>query len=220
MPRPYGLALERDVLGNVFRALIVGRLKLPAGGRGTDRDIGEFAPPGLALEEGPGLVLEEGPANGFTPPCGGRGTLRFMAICGALRFAIAGVLAPRFGVAAAERLPKLCAGRDRFAPPRADVDTPLCEAAMAGDGFAKLLGGVMRLTVGREKVAADGCAAGKPAFGPSMLARVGDTFGLPMLALERFRNALGEMFARFLATGNPRSRVFRETAVRAPGLLA
>ena len=69
----------------------------------------------------------------------------------------------------------------------------LCEAAIAGDGLDEALGGVIRLTVGREAAAADGCAAGKPAFGPSTLARVGDKFGLPILALERFRKAPGEM---------------------------
>ena len=35
----------------------------------------------------------------------------------------------------------------------------LCEAAIAGDGLNELLGGVIRLTVGRAAVAADGCAA-------------------------------------------------------------
>src|SRR5271166_3892058 len=80
-------------------------------------------------------------------------------------------------------------------------------------------GGVIRLTVGREAVRADGCAAGWPAFGPSMLARVGDASGLPILELDRFRNAPGEILAAFWATGRPRSKVFRETAVNAPGRL-
>ena len=86
-------------------------------------------------------------------------------------------------------------------------------------GLAELAGGVILLTVGRDATAADGLAAGKPAFGPSMLARVGFTFGLPILALDRFRKAPEEMLARFRATGSPRSRVFRETAVSAPGRL-
>jgi hypothetical protein len=164
-----------------------------------------------------------------------------MAICGALRFATAGLLTPRFDIAAELELPRLCGGRGTLrpagcgdlalvsCPPRlaADVATlrpagaaVVCEAASAGDGLDEVLGGVIRLTVGRESVAADGCAAGRPAFGPSMLARVGDKFGLPILALDRFRKAPGEMWARFAATGNPRSSVFRETAVSAPGLLA
>jgi len=70
-----GLPYERgaeDVLGTVLRAVIAGRLKLPCGGRGTDRDMGEVGgvtPPDLA-------VPIEGPGNDLTPPCGGRGTKR------------------------------------------------------------------------------------------------------------------------------------------------
>lgn len=140
-----------------MRALVAGRLKLSAGGRGTDREVDEFIPLVLADEFiPPGLALEEGGANGLTPPCGGLGTLRLVAICGALRFAIVELLAPRFGIAAG-RLPMLfCAGREAIAPPRADTDVPLREAEIAGDGLAKLRGGVRRLTVGREKVAPDG----------------------------------------------------------------
>ena len=56
-------------------AVMVDRLKLPAGGRGTDRDQGEVMfPPGLPI----GLP---GCDSDLTPPCGGRGMLRFMAIC-------------------------------------------------------------------------------------------------------------------------------------------
>jgi hypothetical protein len=83
-------------------------------------------------------------------------------------------------------------------------------------GLAELAGGVILLTVGRDATAADGLAAGKPALGPSMFSRVGETFGRLMLALDRFRKALGEVLAAFAATGNPRSRVFRGTAVRPP----
>jgi hypothetical protein len=73
------------------------------------------------------------------------------------------------------------------------------------------------LTVGREAADNDGRAAA-PALDPRMLSRVGDTFGLPIV--EMFRNALGEILAAFGATGSPRCKVFRETAVSAPGLLA
>jgi hypothetical protein len=83
-------------------------------------------------------------------------------------------------------------------------------------GLAELAGGVILLTVGRDATAADGLAAVKPALGPSMFSRVGETFGRLMLALDRFRKALGEVLAAFAATGNPRSRVFRGTAVRPP----
>lgn len=36
----------------------------------------------------------------------------------------------------------------------------LCAVATAGDGLDEVLGGVIRLTVGRDGTAADGCAAG------------------------------------------------------------
>jgi hypothetical protein len=52
-----------------------------------------------------------------------------------------------------------------------------------------------------------------------MLSRVGGTSGLLILALDRFRNAPGEILAAFWATGSPRWRVFRDTAVNAPGVL-
>src|SRR5271167_4153017 len=68
----YGVEYERDVedvLGSVLRAVMVG--ELPAGGRGTDRDIGE-----AEAVAAPDLALAEGDDNEFTPLCGGRGTER------------------------------------------------------------------------------------------------------------------------------------------------
>ena len=136
-------------------------------------------------------------------------------------------------------LPRLCGGRGTKRPAgagedSADVCRPsgvrvaagiallrvagvagLCEAGWIEVGLEEAAGGVIRLTVGREAADSDGRAA---AFGPSMLSRVGDAFGLPIV--EMFRKAPGEILAAFWATGNPRSRVFRETAVSAPGLLA
>jgi hypothetical protein len=133
--------------------------------------------------------------------------LRLVAICGAFRFVV-GLLTLRFDIAEfADGRPWEFAG---------DLATLRGEAV----DRAEFVGGVMRLTVGREVVAAEGCAAGKPALGPSMAERVGDALGLAILALERFRKALDGMLARFEATGSPRSSVFRETAVNAPGLLA
>jgi hypothetical protein len=85
-------------------------------------------------------------------------------------------------------------------------------------GLAELAGGVILLTVGREATPADGLAAGWPALGPSMFSRVGETSG--RLMLDKFRNELGETLTAFEATGRPRSRVFRETAVSAPGVWA
>jgi len=102
-----------DILGGMLRALIVGRLMLPAGGRGTDR--AEGAPKGVVppdLAAGP----VDGAENDLPLPCGGRGTLRFMAVCGALRFVIAGLLIPRFDIAAELEVPRLCGGRGTLCP--------------------------------------------------------------------------------------------------------
>src|ERR1700680_2859435 len=111
----FALPYERgavDILGTVLRLLIVGRLKLPAGGRGTDLAPGEFegvTPPDLAP------AAAEGPENGLAPLCGGRGTLWFRAICGALWFG-AGLPRPRIGIAAELELPRLCGGRGTLRP--------------------------------------------------------------------------------------------------------
>jgi hypothetical protein len=213
------------MFGTVLWAVVVGRLKLPSAGRGTERDIGEVdgvAAPDLALE---------GSDSDRTPFCGGRGTLWFMAICagcdGAFRLDIAGLLAPWFDIAAGLELLKLCGGRGTKRPAGCGIDLALLDDGAAtlwagapvfcaAVGLEELAGGVIRLIVGREATAADGLAAGSPAFGPSMLARVGETSGL--LILERFRRLLGEILAAFGPTGKPRSRVFRETAVSAPVL--
>jgi hypothetical protein len=59
------------MLGVMLCAVIVGRLKLPSGGRGTDRDNGEadgMLPPDRAV----GLL--NSPAKDLTPPWAGRGT--------------------------------------------------------------------------------------------------------------------------------------------------
>jgi hypothetical protein len=222
-----------DVLGTVLRAVVVGRLKLPVGGRGTDRGVGEVE--GVTRPDlvSPDLVVApiEGPDNALTPPCGGRGMLWFIAIWGALRLAMVGLLTARFGVGAMLELPRLCGGRGTKRPAGAGEDSAvvcrpsggrvavgvcgLCEAGWVAVGLEEAAGGVIRLTVGREAADRDGRAA---AFGPSMLSRVGDAFGLPIE--EMFRKAPGEILAAFWATGNPRSRVFRETAVSAPGLVA
>jgi hypothetical protein len=79
VPRPkYGVEYERgdaDVFGTVLCALVAGRLTLPIGGRGTDRDAGEgeeVTPPNLAAE---------GSDIDLTPFCG-RGMFWFIAVCG------------------------------------------------------------------------------------------------------------------------------------------
>ena len=111
----FALPYERgavDILGAVLRLLIVGRLKVPVGGRGTDLDPGEFegvTPPDLAP------AAAEGPENVLAPLCGGRGTLWFKAICGALRLA-AGLPRPRFDIVAELELPRLCGGRGTLRP--------------------------------------------------------------------------------------------------------
>jgi hypothetical protein len=195
VPRPkYGVEYERDadVFGTVLCALIVaGRLMLPAGGRGTDRmgEVEAIVPPDLAV------VAVAGSDSDLTPLCGGRGTKR-PAGAGIDLALVDGPSGARLGAGVAV----------------------LWAGAGIVLGLAELAGGVILLTVGRDATAADGLAAGKPAFGPSMLSRVGETFGRLMLALDKFRKALGEVRAAFAATGNPRSRVFRETAVSPPVL--
>jgi len=118
----FALPYERgvaDILGAVLRLLIVGRLELPAGGRGTDRAPGE-------LEGGIDLapVAAEGPENGLALLCGGRGTLWFRAICGALRLA-AGLPRPRLDIVAELELPRLCGGRGTLRPAGCGSDRAL-----------------------------------------------------------------------------------------------
>jgi hypothetical protein len=196
VPRPkYGVEYERDAdaFGTVLCALIVvaGRLMLPSGGRGTDRmgEVEAIVPPDLAV------VAVAGSDSDLTPLCGGRGTKR-PAGAGIDLALVDGPSGARLGAGVAV----------------------LWAGAGIVLGLAELAGGLILLTVGRDATAADGLAAGKPAFGPSMLSRVGETFGRLMLALDKFRKALGEVRAAFAATGNPRSRVFRETAVSPPVL--
>lgn len=213
-------------------ALVAGRLTLPIGGRGTDRDAGEgeeVTPPNLAAE-GSDIDL-----TAFW----GRGMFWFIAVCGPglpFRPAMVELFTPRVDIAAVLELPRLCGGRGTKRPAGAGRSLPLfgcpsgarfaadvaapravgVPAFCKADGLAEFAGGVILLTVGREAIAEDGLAAGRPAFGPSTLPRVGETSGLPML--ERFRKALGETRAPFRATGSPRSRVLRDAAVRAPVL--
>src|ERR1700685_2505662 len=174
-----------DIFGIVLCAVIVGCREPLVGGRGTDRDIGEDA-------DGPPdlavLPLESDP-----PLCGGRGTER-PAGCGMDLAPLDCPSGPRpaDGAAVFRALPIFCEA--------AGLDAPA--------------GGVMLLAIGREVTPADGLAAGRPAFDPSMLLRVGDTSGLLMLALDKPRTALGVILAVFPRTDSPCSRVFRETAVR------
>jgi len=181
------------MLGVRLWAVIVGRLKLPCGGRGTDRgEVEGMLPADLA----PGPL--EGPASDLAPLCGGRGTKRPAG---------AGRDATLFGRTSGVRLVGIAVLRT------AEASGPREAGCVAGR--AELAGGVILLTVGREAAARDGRAF---VFGPSMAPRAGDTSGLPMA--EIFRKAPGETLAAFCATGSPRSSVFRGTAVKAPGLLA
>jgi hypothetical protein len=208
--------------GAVFRALTVGLLA----GRGTDREAenpGEelgraaFIPSDLAP------TPAEAPENDLALLCGGRGTLRPAE---ADEDASGRPSDPRFAIGEEPRFPMGEAEDPRFAigepALRPAAPSLLCEAAIAGDGLDKpeFLGGVIRLTVGREVIPEAGCAAAIPAFDPSTLARVGEIFGLSRLALDRFRRALLGMLTLLPATDNPRSSVFRETAVIAPGRVA
>lgn len=69
----------------------------------------------------------------------------------------------------------------------------------------------MRLTVGREAAVLVGLAAGKPAFGPSMLSCVGLTSG--PLALGRLCKALSGTLAMFWLTGSECRSVLFDAAV-------
>lgn len=226
VPRPkYGAEYEREpevMLGAVLRALIVGLL---AGGRGTDR---EAENPGEDPGRAPFIASDlipvpaEVPENdGLALLCGARGSLRPP---GCDEDASGRPSEPRFAVGEGPRFaigekPRFAIGELAFRPA---APSPLCEAAIAGDGLDKpeFRGGVILLTVGREVIPEAGCAAAMPAFDPSMLARVGEIFGRSRLALDRFRKALLGTLTRLPATDSPRSSVFRETAVIAPGRVA
>lgn len=206
------------MLGAVLRALIVGLL---VGGRGTDREAESPAEdPGLApvipsdLTPAPAEV----PENGLTLLCGVPDILREAAgdedpsgRPSEPRFAVGED--PRFAIGDE---PPFAGGEPALRPAAPSL---LCEAAIAGDGLDKpeFLGGVIRLAVAREVIPEAGCAAAMPAFDPRTLARVGEIFGRSRLALDRFRKALPGMLTRLPATDSPRSSVFRETAVIAPG---
>jgi hypothetical protein len=118
-------------------------------------------------------------------------------------------------------LPRLCGGRGIKRPAGAGSDLALLDCPSGARlcvglvvpreagvpvfckvGLAELAGGVIRVTVGRDATAEDGFAAGRPAFGPSTLSRVGETSGL--LIVDKFRKLLGEILAAFVATGSPR----------------
>jgi hypothetical protein len=217
-PRPkYGDEYDRepdDTLGAVLRALIVGLL---AGGRGTDR---EAENPGEDPGRAPFIPSDrttapaEVPAYDLALLCGVLDTLRAAegdedasGRPSEPRLAIGEGADPRFAISE----PAL----------RPAAPSLLCEAAIAGDGLEpEFRGGVILLAVGREVIPEAGRAAAMPAFDPSMLARVGEIFGLSRLALDRFRKALPGMLTRLPATDSPRSSVFRETAVIAPGRVA
>lgn len=208
-PRPkYGAEYERepdDMLGAELRALMVGLL---VDGRGTDR---EAENPGKDPGRAPFIPSDltpapaEAPETGLALLCGGRGTLRAAE---GDEDAIGRPSEPRFAI-----------GEPALRPVAPAL---LCEAAIAGDGLDRpeFLGGVIRLTVGREVIPEAGCAAAMPAFDPSTLARVGEIFGLSRLALDRFRKALLGTLTLLPARDSPRSSVFRETAVIAPGRVA
>lgn len=125
----------------MLRPLIDGRLKLPADGRGTDR--GEGAAKGmLPPERAPGLL--DGDID-LTPPCGGRGMSRFIAICGGcwrvgvafagrpndlladggrgtLRLVMTGLLGARFEIGPALGLIRFSGGRGTDRPASEGVE--------------------------------------------------------------------------------------------------
>jgi hypothetical protein len=198
--------------GAVFRALTVGLL---ADGRGTDCDAEN---PGEDPGRAPFIPSDltpapaEGPENDLELLCGARGSLRAAA---GDEDASGRPSEPRLAIG---EEPRFAIGEPALRPAAPSL---LCEAAIDGDGLEpEFRGGVIRLTVDREVIPEAGCAAAMPAFDPSTLARVGEIFGLSRPALDRFRKALPGMFTRLPATDSPRSSVFRDTAVIAPGRVA
>ena len=213
---------------------MLGRLAIPSGGRGTDRELGEDNAGVLGFEN--------------------EGTLRFMAISlspldrpvdadgglGTLRLGEALPLGPLPVAAGGFR--KLCGGRgtDRPADPGVAVALP-CLCGMRADAVSEprdiavpslrgdaipvlrvawfpsgdwaLAGGVMRLIVGRENADCEGLAAVSPARAPSTACRLGLASSLP--SAEAPLNCAGETLTEFPRTGMPRSRLLRDIAVRA-----
>lgn len=119
--------------------------------------------------------------------------------------------APRFGMFIGRCIPALPIGRlPLFIDPAREPNPP--RALTFALAFPRIAEGVdIRLTVGREKLRGGGAAAVRPAFGPSMLVRVGrtpkDRTGLILLIW------FGETRIALRATDCEFSSVLRETAV-------
>lgn len=120
-----------ELLGAVLRALSVGRDTLPCGGRGTERPaaLDELLP-----SEREALLFGDSEIRLLLLPIelGGRGTLRFIAVCvGSERD---GVLLAPIPLRAAPALPELmlCGGRGTERPAEPEVAAPGRLCAVSG----------------------------------------------------------------------------------------
>ncbi len=211
---------ERPVAGEYPRGDIEldGRCDIEPDGRGADCGLIDGPAPRPAsgpigdpetFDRGPFCIPDRIP---FMPPAlGGRGTERDQVDDGP-RMLLLGE-APRLGIFIGRCTPALPMDRPLlFIAPGRVPNPPRAPTFALALAFPRMAEGVeIRLTTGREKLRGGGAAAIRPAFGPSMLVRVGRTFsertGLILLIW------FGETRIAFRATDCEFSSVLRETAV-------
>jgi len=180
------------------------RFDMLSGGRGTDREFRDDGADILELEnEGAlwfiAIWLSPLDCPALWNPCGGRGTER-PAVPGVARFCGSDPRADAVSGPRAEGVPSLRPG-----------EVPVFRAVWFPKEELVRAGGVMWLTVGREKADADGLAAVSPARDPAIAWRPGAASTL--LSADAPLSCPAETLTEFPRTGIPRSRLFRDIAV-------